>query len=122
MRDIILRCIQTDFKREHRTNQDRPKYFSSLPGKGEILAQDEATFLNSVSLLCEVFEHLRLADGTVINVLAVRQPKNKQKPDFDRQGADPGVLHLAVGLPLPSWSGPPWQATAGLTLDQDFDA
>merc|ERR1719384_2003689 len=54
LRDIILRCIQTDFKR-----------------KEAILAQDEATFLNSVSLLCEVFEHLRLADGTVINVLAV---------------------------------------------------
>merc|ERR1719400_347842 len=55
LRDIILRCIQTDFKR-----------------KEAILAQDETTFLNSVSLLCEVFEHLRLADGTVINVLAVR--------------------------------------------------
>merc|ERR1719384_805964 len=54
LRDIILRCIQTDFKR-----------------KEAILAQDEATFLNSVSLLCEVFHHLRLADGTVINVLAV---------------------------------------------------
>ena len=45
--------------------------FWSYAGKEAILAQDEATFLNSVSLLCEVFEHLRLADGTVINVLAV---------------------------------------------------
>ena len=44
----------------------------SVAGKEAILAQDEETFLNSVSLLCEVFEHLRLADGTVINVLAVR--------------------------------------------------
>ena len=35
------------------------------------MSQDEATFLNAVSLLCEVFEHMRLADGTVINVLAV---------------------------------------------------
>ena len=35
------------------------------------MSKDEAQFLNCVSLLCEVFEHLRLADGTVINVLAV---------------------------------------------------
>ena len=54
-------------------------------------------------------------------MLAVRQSTNKQKPDVDRQGADLGVLHLAVGLPLSSWSGPPWQATAGLTLVQDFN-
>ena len=40
-------------------------------GKEEILAQNEQTFLNCVSLLCEVFEHMRLADGTVINVLSV---------------------------------------------------
>ena len=40
-------------------------------GKDEIQAKDEKTFLNSVSLLCEVFEQMRLADGTVINVLAV---------------------------------------------------
>ena len=40
-------------------------------GKEEILAQNETKFLNSVNLLCEVFEHMRLADGTVINVLAV---------------------------------------------------
>ena len=39
--------------------------------KEEILSQNEQTFLNAVNLLCEVFEHLRLADGTVINVLAV---------------------------------------------------
>ena len=42
-----------------------------IPGKEEILAQNETKFLNSVNLLCEVFEHMRLADGTVINVLAV---------------------------------------------------
>jgi hypothetical protein len=54
LRDVVLRCIQTDFKR-----------------KEEILAQNETKFLNSVNLLCEVFEHMRLADGTVFNVLAV---------------------------------------------------
>ena len=42
-----------------------------LKGKEEILAQNESMFLNSVNLLCEVFEQMRLADGTVINVLAV---------------------------------------------------
>ena len=36
-----------------------------------MLSQNETTFLNSVNLLCEVFQHLRLADGTVMNVLAV---------------------------------------------------
>ena len=42
-----------------------------MHGKEEIQANDEKTFLNSVNLLCEVFEQMRLADGTVINVLAV---------------------------------------------------
>ena len=44
-------------------------YFIS--GKEETLAQNESIFLNSVNLLCEVFHHMRLADGTVMNVLAV---------------------------------------------------
>ena len=72
LRDIILRCIQTDFKRKlnQQTETKTDRYY--FAGKEAILAQDETTFLNSVSLLCEVFEHLRLADGTVINVLAVR--------------------------------------------------
>ena len=46
-------------------------YKSPHSGKEEIQAKDEKTFLNSVNLLCEVFEQMRLADGTVINVLAV---------------------------------------------------
>jgi len=54
LRDILLRNIQTDFKNKDETN-----------------IQSEQTFLNSVSLLCEVFQHVRLTDGTVINVLSV---------------------------------------------------
>ena len=112
MRDIILRCIQTDFKREHRTNQDRPKYFSSLPGKGEILAQDEATFLNSVSLLCEVFEHLRLADGTVINVLAVRK-STKTNRNLMSTAKVPILEYCTLLLDSPS---PPGVALLGKQL------
>ena len=70
LRDVVLRNIQTDFKSEtaHLTSH---LLTYSVTGKEEILGQDEKTFLNSVSLLCEVFEQMRLADGTVINVLAV---------------------------------------------------
>ena len=72
LRDVVLRCIQTDFKREttyHIFLSGNPHLICA--GKDEILAEGEPGFLAAVSLLCEVFHHLRLADGTVINVLAV---------------------------------------------------
>ena len=65
-------------------------------GKEAILAQDEATFLNSVSLLYEVFEHLRLADGTVINVLAVRATKIEETGEM--KDLMPNFLREATSL------------------------
>jgi len=53
-RDVVLRCIQTDFK--HRA---------------DLKAEGEEKYLLAVNLLCEVFHNMRLADGTVINILSV---------------------------------------------------
>jgi hypothetical protein len=45
-------------------------YCGMLSGRQDIREEDELLYLRVVSLLCEVFHHLRLADGTVINVLS----------------------------------------------------